>query len=342
MSKATLNDLAAHTGLSTATIDRVLHGRAGVSRRAQEKVAQAIHALRFGELPADLIERSLPQVRLHFILPELETSFVVQMLRAVADAPRAVVDARVTIDTTRLDLRENRAVVRALDATDPAIYAGIALFAVNGPGVRQAIDRAVARGLKVVSLVTDIRASRRHHFVGIDNVAAGRTAGSLMGRFLSQRSGTIGVIAGSMQMRDQVDRHRGFEQAIRARFPDLRILVTEQGESLRDTNHAITRKLLADHPDLLGLYSVGAGTTGILDALRETGAGSRIAVIVHELSDAIRAGLADGTIDVAISQNTGHIARAAARILTSLHLVRPINHEQEKIGIDLYLADNLP
>ena len=38
----------------------------------------------------------------------------------------------------------------------------------------------------VVTLVSDAPSSRRLHYVGIDNPAAGRTAATLMGRFLSR------------------------------------------------------------------------------------------------------------------------------------------------------------
>jgi LacI family transcriptional regulator len=52
--------------------------------------------------------------------------------------------------------------------------------------------------------------------------------------------------------------------------------------------------------------------------------------------------LLQGTLDVAISQNPGHEARAAVRVLLSLARNEPILSEQETIRIDILMRDNLP
>ena len=76
-------------------------------------------------------------------------------------------------------------------------------------------------GTYVVTLVSDVPGSRRHHYIGIDNVAAGRTAGSLMGRFVRTRAGKIGVIAGSQSLRDHAERIFGFNQVMSLEYPQL-------------------------------------------------------------------------------------------------------------------------
>jgi LacI family transcriptional regulator len=72
----------------------------------------------------------------------------------------------------------------ALEELSPA-YHGVAVIALDHPRVRAAIDDLAARGVAVVTLVSDAPSARRLHYVGIDNPAAGRTASTLMGRFLS-------------------------------------------------------------------------------------------------------------------------------------------------------------
>ncbi|MEO1576334.1 MAG: ATP-binding protein, partial [Pseudomonadota bacterium] len=47
------------------------------------------------------------------------------------------------------------------------------------PSVRDAVKRARARGIAVVAFISDLPSSDRDHFVGIDNIAAGRTAAQL-------------------------------------------------------------------------------------------------------------------------------------------------------------------
>ena len=71
--------------------------------------------------------------------------------------------------------------------------------------MRHAIDRLASRGVSVVTLVSDVPSSKRAHYIGIDNSAAGRTAASLMGRFLRGVSGRIAIVAGSLLLRDHAE-----------------------------------------------------------------------------------------------------------------------------------------
>lgn len=45
MKRPTVRDIAQHTGLSVATVDRVLHERPGVSVTSRRKVREAVHTL---------------------------------------------------------------------------------------------------------------------------------------------------------------------------------------------------------------------------------------------------------------------------------------------------------
>jgi len=102
-------------------------------------------------------------------------------------------------------------------------------MALDHPRVRAAIDDLVAAGSVVVTLVSDVPSSRRAHYVGIDNVAAGRTAASLLGRFVGAREGRVGVVLGSAALRDHAERLFGFGQVIAAEFPHLKVLAPLEG-----------------------------------------------------------------------------------------------------------------
>jgi LacI family transcriptional regulator len=58
---------------------------------------------------------------------------------------------------------------------------GVAVVALDHPAVRESINALAARGVTVVTLVSDVPGSKRAHYAGIDNSSAGRTAASLMG-----------------------------------------------------------------------------------------------------------------------------------------------------------------
>ena len=84
-------------------------------------------------------------------------------------------------------------------------------MALDHPLVRAAIDELVDAGTVVVTLVSDVPASRRAHYVGIDNVAAGRTAASLLGRFVGDaRRPRSASCSAATPLRDHAERLFGF------------------------------------------------------------------------------------------------------------------------------------
>ena len=194
----------------------------------------------------------------------------------------------------------------------------------------------------VVTLVSDVPGSRRHHYVGVDNVAAGRTAGVLLGRLARQSAGKVGVIAGSQLLRDHAERIFGFQQVMGLEFPQFTVLNPVEGGDQDELNEALTVRLLSDHPDLIGLYNVGAGTPGVGKAIAEAGREEHIVFVAHDLTPFTRRGLLRGLVDAVISQDPGHEARSAIRVLMALTRGEPLLSEQERINIDIVMRDNLP
>ncbi len=193
----------------------------------------------------------------------------------------------------------------------------------------------------MVTLVSDVPSSRRDRFIGIDNTAAGRTAGSLLGRFLPSQTGKVALVAGSLALRDHADRRFGFEQVIAQDFPDVHVIALREGRDDPARVHKLVEDLLRQHPDLAGIYNAGAGNAGVISALEASGRAREIVYIAHELIEENREALVRGTIDAVINQDPGHEVRSAARVLLSLTSDWQIIDEQERIRIDIFLRDNL-
>jgi LacI family transcriptional regulator len=336
-----VNDIARVAGVSLATVDRVLNARAGVRDVTIDKVNKAIEELGYVRDTAAANLARKRQYRLLFIIPETTNEFMTALDKKIADQGARLIHQRTTLHRQKVPPFDPGAVVAALDAIDPDQSDGVALIAVETPEVCEAVQRTRDRGLAVVALVSDLPSSDRDHFVGIDNIAAGRTAARLMGRFVGKR-GDILVITGSRLARDHVERRTGFDELLAEEFPEVKVVASIEG---RD-DPALIRKMLpevfAAHPDLGGVYSSAAGTPGLIRFLEETGPYPDLAVVAHELTPASRAALGSGTIDVVINQDTGHIVRSATRLLRATVDRVPFDRTQERIRIDIYLKDNLP
>lgn len=339
--RMTLSDVAREAGVSLATVDRVINRRPGVSSRSVHAVEQSMEKLGYRPDPiATKLARRLVQ-RFCFVLPSGNNTFMRLLADQVEAARSWLANQRTIADVIWTDVFDPVALARTLDGIDDS-YEGVAVVALDHPMVRQAIDDLDARGIEVVTLVSDVPGSKRAHFVGIDNSAAGRTAATLLGRFAGGRKGPVAVLAGSLSLRDHAERIYGFQQVLAADYPQLVALPVREGRDEGERCRAVVEALLDEAPDLLGIYNAGAGNRGVAEALETAGRARDVIFVGHELTPHSRRFLMRGTMDAVINQDPGHEARSAARVLMARGLKQAIVPDQERIRIDIFVRDNLP
>ncbi|RFZ87159.1 LacI family DNA-binding transcriptional regulator [Shinella sp. WSJ-2] len=338
--RPTVHDIAAEAGVSLATVDRVLNDRPGVRGVTKAKVEAAIASLGYVR---DVAAANLAKSRVYplvFILPEGDNPFMRGLEAEVRRTGLHSAIERTRLSVVTVPAFDAAALAAAMDAAIAEGVSGIAAVAVDAPEVFAAIDRAREAGVPVVTLVSDLSGSGRDHFIGVDNIAAGRTAGSLMGRFLGNRPGPVAVLAGSMRVRDHGERLEGFLAAMSA-MPNTRaILPVLEGQDDPDLSFKLIANCLAAVPDLAGIYNLGAGNRGLLKALAAHG--TDLCVIVHELTGETRGALESGVIDAVLNQDAGHEVRSAIRVLRAKADGLSVNAAQERIRLDIFIKDNLP
>jgi LacI family transcriptional regulator len=213
--RPTVYDIAAEAGVSLATVDRVLNARPGVRQKTVDKVEAAVHRLGYVR---DVSAANLAKRRIYplvFIVPGGPNSFMRGLEAEIRAAMQRSAAERTSIRIETVPPFDPAAIVSVLDSLDPAEATGVALVATDTPEVTAAVDRLVEKGVHVATLVSDLPGSQRIHFCGIDNLAAGRTAGGLIGRFRGGRAGKVLVVAGSMKLSDHMDRASGFAEVLK-------------------------------------------------------------------------------------------------------------------------------
>jgi len=332
----TLKQLAREAGVSVATVDRVLHGRSGVRADTALRVRAAIEKHEAGETQ----DKARP-VKFVFVMPKGDNVFMRMIVENLGELSGWLAARRATVETLTADILDPRSLAETLESLAGRCD-GVAVVALDHQSVRSAIDDLVASGVPVVTLVSDVPGSARAHYVGIDNVAAGRTAATLLGRLGGGRPGKIGVIMGSHSLRDHAERIFGFTQVMGLEYRHLTPLTPLEGYDQDDVNSDLMLRLLAEHPELVGVYNVGAGTEGVARAIATSGRGDDLLFIAHDLTPFTRRALLRGVLDVVVSQDAGHEARSAVRVLMALTRGEKWLVEQEKIRIDIVMRDNLP
>ncbi len=334
-------DVARAAGVSTATVDRVLNGRANVRPSTAQRVLKAAAALQY--LPEADLWRSLqpPPMELAFLLPAGTNRY----LRMLGDS--------IGYATEWLAPFNVRCRAHFIDSFDPARVAaallrhgrradGVAFMALEHPLVREAVDALAERGVHVVTLISDLSHSRRIAYVGMDNRAAGRTAGTLIGRLLGGRTGPVAMIAGSLAYRGHEDREMGFLHLMQENFPALQVVGVREGRDDADANYRLARALLKQHPGLVGLYNIGGGADGVARAIKERRRQPPAVFVAHGLTPDTRALLIDGTLDAVINQHPHTMVLNCVRIFTNVRDGRSATTGVEPVRISIVLRENLP
>ena len=109
------------------------------------------------------------------------------------------------------------------------------MIAVDHPRTRSILQGMVDAGIKLVTIASDVPASPRSTYVGLDNRVAGRTAALLMGRLLRGLAGNIAIVTGSRSYRGHEEREMGFRAVLGEDFPELSVTIAvdinEDGEA---------------------------------------------------------------------------------------------------------------
>ncbi len=339
---ATLLDVARSAGVSYATVDRVVNGRGGVAQKSVVRVQDAIEKLGYerDETAANLARKRV--YRFHFLLPDDSNDFFRALNAALRSHQNQSNLLRTRFNATRVPAFSEAAIVAALDGIDPAKTDCVCVVAFDTPIVVAAVRRAKARGLKIVTLVSDIAATERNDYVGIDNLVAGKTAGRMMGLAHTSRAGCVLPIIGANRAHDHTQRLHGFRDLLQTHFPSVHLLDPVKSHDEALTIHHVLSDAWDAHPNLTGVYNVGAGNDGLIDWVSGIAPMNRPVMVIHELLPNSRAALEAGLIDAVIDQKPHEAIGEALRIMRQLVDAQAVTQDSPLITPAIYLCENLP
>lgn len=323
--RATVAQIARLARVGTATVDRVLHDRPNVGAATRQRVLQAKQAIESGAAER---ERIRPW-RLRVFLPEdagPSTEFLARCFQEFGARGNATVEC---VFTRKM---EPGILARKLRATAGQGIDAVAFQALDDPRVHEAVQDLDRFGIPALAVLSPIENPVMIGFVGLNNRAAGRTSGYLMGR-LTRREGAVVVVTSGQLYRSHEDREMGFRIALRQDFPRLSPVLICNANDDGDGNYAAVSTLLAERNDIVGIYSVGGGNLGIARALGEAGLAREIVFICHNLTPRTQGFLMDGTIDIVLHVNMRLVAEEAVEALCAHLEKRPFKQRALLTGV---------
>ena len=340
--RPTVADIAARSGLSVATVDRVLNARLPVRQQTAERVFNAAQELGYHGtgLIRRRLEQNMPHHRLGFLLQRPDQLFYQDFARALAQAAGQAVGFRVTPSIEFLPSQAPGEIVERLKDMARRVDS-VAMVAVDHPAVTGAVAEVEAMGKSVFSMLSDFAPGVRHGYIGTNNRKVGRTAGWLVAK-ASRAPGKVAVFVGSHRFHGHEMREIGFRSYLREVAPDLAVIDTQV--SLEDVALAYeaTLDLLRRHLDLVAVYVAGGGAEGVIRALREESIPGRIVLICNELNPITHAALADNVATAVIGTPLARLSLEIMSLMASAISTSGVDTTgQTFIPFDIYVPENI-
>jgi LacI family transcriptional regulator len=340
--RPTIADLAASAGVSVATVDRVLNRRHPVREATARRVLEAAEALGYHATPllrSRLAEQQKPW-RMGFLLQRESSPFYQQLAKDLEAAALAVAgrDSRPLIEFVS-DL-DPAGIVARMQAMSRRVDA-LAVVAVDHPRVTEEIERLHGQGLATFALLSDLSAPLRAGYLGLDARKAGRTAAWAITR-LARQPGAVAIFVGSHRYLDHDTREISLRSYLREHAPDFRLLEPLVDLEQPAVAYDAALALLKRQPELVGIYSAGGGTDGIIQALLEIGRSPEVVLVCNELTASIRSALIDRVVDLVIATPTAALAERTVRAIQGA-LERPGTAAAAQIMLpfELYGPENV-
>src|SRR5688572_15124664 len=207
--RVTVHDVANLAGVSTATVDRVLNNRGGVKAAKCRRVLEVAMSLGYIDESDQRAADVGPRSRIVFVLPNGRSRYISMLGRMIVARTAELERLRLTPIVDYINSFNPKALAQALKE-HAATAQGIAFMAIEHPLVRETVAQLGADGVPLATLISDIAGPGRLAYFGLDNRAAGRTAGELLGRFIGDGPAKVAMIAGSLSYRAHGEREMGF------------------------------------------------------------------------------------------------------------------------------------
>ena len=339
MKKPTLNDVASHAGVSYATADRVLNGRANVSEKTAEKVRSAVKYLGYiRNVEAANLSRQ-KTYRFVFVIPAGKNAFFGHIREIINSKIPWASQSAISLEIEDAPAFDAEGLAGQLEELSEKEVDGIAVVGLEDDAVLAPLKTLASAGIPIVSLVSALPSLAKETYIGIDNVMAGRTAGRLIGMAHAGNRGSVQVIVGALNARDHNERLQGIQQVLESDYPEITILPIIQGRDNADRVATEITAVLQDRNDVTAVYNLGAGNSGLARVLSQRD--KRPFCVVHELVAHSRTALEENTFDIVIDQRPEVEVSAALELLKLLCDGRQIP-PHDPILPTIYVRDNLP
>lgn len=335
-----INRIAALAKVTKGTVDRALHGRAGINEHTRQKILRIAKQLDYTPHPvARVLSIGRARLRIGICIPEEIRFFYDQMRAGIFDEARRLHGLGVEIvymPVPRFGAGENERVIELLSR---GVHA-LAVTPGNPTSVRASIDRAEKKNVRVICLTTDAPGTARSGVVCVEPNLSGHLAAELMAQFVPPGA-EVALITGMHTAEEHRIKSEAFCAGFRKECPGGQIAAVVEAHESEKESYRKTCKLLADHPDLSGIYVSTVNCLPVCRALRAFKRAGKVRLITTDLFPEMVPHFERKTIQASIYQDPYSQGQMAVRLLADFLLNRIAIPDTNYLNPGIALRSNL-
>ncbi len=302
--QSTIKDVAALSGVSIATVDRVLHNRGRVSPEKLKAVLAAIDQLSYRP---NQIARALSvrksNLKIGLTYPKIEDDFGVEIGEGIEAAKNKLLPFGVELIVEHTYDYNFPDQVNSIKSLLNQGVNGLIINPVNDSS-SQRIDQSIPNNIPFVTVIEDLIGSRRLLHIGPDDFRIGELAAKLVSLYSNDRCNVV-ILAPHSTSNGTQQRISGFLSKAKKEIPQMNVLqvcaLPGDSEAEYDRNvYEMTLECIQNHSSIDFFYVTNGLTKRCADAVTESE--KPIMVFGHEFTKGIREHLESGVVGATIYQ----------------------------------------
>ncbi|MCR5798703.1 MAG: LacI family DNA-binding transcriptional regulator [Lachnospiraceae bacterium] len=338
---ATIKDIAALSGVSRGTVDRVLNNRKGVHPDTRSKVLAVTKSLDYRPNKAGMVlSAQRKNLKFGVVMFGTNNPFFDDVRVALSSITSELsrYNCEIMIRSTPGDSDKDQ-----IDAIDELVKAGISGLAIapqNQEGVVKKIDELYKKHIPTVTFNSDLPTSKRIAYVGSDYRKSGRTIAGLMKLIDHVGQLEIGVVGGLRSVLCHTERIEGFKDVAKE-TSNMHIVDTVWSDDDDLKCHEVVRGLLSSHPEINAMYFTAGAIEGGCRAIKELGREKGMIVLTHDKVPSTCALIEEGLIQATVCQQPAIQGTMPLQILFDYLTIGEKPKALNYTDTEIYIKENL-
>jgi len=340
-----IKDIAAQTGVSIGTVDRVLHNRGNVAPEVRERILQVMQEMGY---EPNIMARSLANnrrpLRIAAILPDFKTDpYWMQPKQGAEHAAEAVKHYGATVEFYFFPMFDPAAyleiVKRALETRPDAV-----LFAPLFLRESEFLIAETTRlGIPKVMINTNIEGADALCYIGQDSYQSGVLAGRLLDFGLDDGDGAmvLNLDKGVSNAQHLLDKERGFQDffnGVEHKSIEICSAVFEDFDNPEKLRHWVYQEF-EKHPRLNGFFVTNSRAYKLAQAL-DADTLKRVKIVGFDLIESNLALLNENKISFLINQNAWHQGYLGIMSIVNHLILKKEIDKNQHLPLDIVVKEN--